>query len=128
MPCGFNSIAARSASSICSPGMKRATERRTNAVLVARSRSHGLVDPASSTFRINDIKDCGLPTADCGFGFPIGDRGLPIFDWSLAIADCHCRLPIVIADCRLPIVIADCRLVIGDFRLVIDDCDLPYST
>ena len=33
MPCGFSSAAARSASSICSPGMKRETDRRTNAVL-----------------------------------------------------------------------------------------------
>ena len=35
-----------------SPGMNRDTDLRTNAVLVARSRSHAFVDPASNTFRI----------------------------------------------------------------------------
>ena len=34
------------------PGMKRDTDRRTKAVLVARSRSHGFVEPASRTLRI----------------------------------------------------------------------------
>src|SRR6188474_2776534 len=55
IPCRFNSAAARSASSICSPGMNRETDRRTNAVFVARSRSHAFVDPESSTFRIIDM-------------------------------------------------------------------------
>jgi hypothetical protein len=35
--------------------MNRDTDLRTNARLVACSRSHGDVDPARSTFRINDM-------------------------------------------------------------------------
>ena len=48
--------AARSASSILSPGMNRDTDLRTNAALVARSRSQALVEPASRTFRITLIR------------------------------------------------------------------------
>ena len=55
IPSFFNPLAACSASSIVSPGMNADTARRTNAAFVARSRSHALVDPASSTFRITDI-------------------------------------------------------------------------
>src|SRR5687767_15988573 len=55
MPCGARSRAARSASSRSSPGMNRATDRRTKAVFVARSRSHALVEAARRTFRINDM-------------------------------------------------------------------------
>src|SRR5215510_2287505 len=43
--------AASIASSKRSPGIKAETERRTNAVFVARSRSHAFVDSASSSFR-----------------------------------------------------------------------------
>src|SRR5215207_6246699 len=60
IPSRFSSCAARNASSIVSPGMKRETDFRTNAALVARSRSHAFVDPASSTFRITDITTLSL--------------------------------------------------------------------
>src|ERR1700686_1110068 len=43
--------AAPIASSSRSPGMKVDTDRRTNAVFMARSRSHALVDIASKTLR-----------------------------------------------------------------------------
>ncbi len=51
-----NSRAARSASSIRSPGMNRDTDRRTNPYRVAWSRSQAFVDPASSVFRIKLIE------------------------------------------------------------------------
>ena len=52
MPCRFSSRAAASASSTRSPGQNLRTERRTNAALVARSRSQAFVELASRTFRI----------------------------------------------------------------------------
>ena len=50
MPCACCAAAAAIASSSRSPGMNVDTDRRTNAVRVARSRSHAFVDIASSTF------------------------------------------------------------------------------
>src|SRR5215208_4287487 len=55
MPIDRSSRAAARASSLRSPGMNLRTDRRTNAALVARSRSHGLVDPASRIFLITLI-------------------------------------------------------------------------
>src|SRR5687768_4856838 len=52
MPWPFSARAAASASSTRSPGQNLRTERRTNAALVARSRSQAFVELASSTFRI----------------------------------------------------------------------------
>ena len=54
-PDGFSALAASIASSIVSPGMNFTTERRTNFVRMARSRSHGLVDAHNNDFRITDI-------------------------------------------------------------------------
>ena len=71
IPSPDNSRAARSASSIRSPGMKRDTERRTNPYRVAWSRSHGLVDPASSAFRIKLMVN---PSRDWGLGTGAGDK------------------------------------------------------
>src|SRR4051794_26111792 len=51
MPRDSCAAAASIASSSRSPGMNVDTDRRTNAVLVARSRSHALVDIASRIFR-----------------------------------------------------------------------------
>ena len=51
MPRASCAAAAVIASSSRSPGMKVDTDRRTNAVFVARSRSHALVDIASRIFR-----------------------------------------------------------------------------
>ena len=50
----FLARAAVSASSSRSPGMNADTERRTNVVFVAWSRSHALVDAASSSLRARD--------------------------------------------------------------------------
>jgi hypothetical protein len=41
--------------------MKRATDRRTNRVRIARSRSQTLSAPASSTLRMSDIGSSGRP-------------------------------------------------------------------
>ena len=57
MPSFCCSSAASSASSIRSPGMNRVTDRRTNPHLVTWSRSHELVDAASSAFRITLIEE-----------------------------------------------------------------------
>src|SRR6186713_1425323 len=54
-PCGLIARAASIASSIRSPGMNFTTERRTNAVFVARSRIQAFVDAARSIFLITDI-------------------------------------------------------------------------
>ena len=56
MRSGCRVLAASSASSIVSPGMNLETDFRMNARLVACSRSHGDVDPASSAFRIKDMR------------------------------------------------------------------------
>ena len=55
IPCGLSACAASIASSIRSPGMNFTTERRTNAVFIARSRIHTFVDAASRAFRIKLI-------------------------------------------------------------------------
>src|SRR5258708_27587261 len=55
MPCPCCVCAAPIASSRRSPGMNVDTDRRTNAVLVARSRSHALVDIANRILRAIDI-------------------------------------------------------------------------
>ena len=68
MPCVCCAAAAAIASSSRSPGMKVDTDRRTNAVLVACSRSHALVDSARRSFRAMDIggfRDCEVLMADC---------------------------------------------------------------
>src|SRR5258708_1113926 len=51
MPCASCAAAAAIASSRRSPGMNVDTARRTNAVFVARSRSHALVDIANRIVR-----------------------------------------------------------------------------
>ena len=67
MPSFCSSFAACSASSIRSPGMNRVTDRRTNPHLVTWSRSHGLVDAASSAFLITLIEEGFLGArARCG--------------------------------------------------------------
>src|SRR5471030_350515 len=59
MPCASCTAAAAMASSRRSPGMKADTDRRTNAVFVARSRSQALVDIASNNLRATDMPgDC----------------------------------------------------------------------
>src|SRR6185503_7383850 len=69
MPWRSCPAAAVMASSSRSPGMNAETERRTNAVRVARSRSHALVDIARRALRARlitlRIADCGL-RIDCG--------------------------------------------------------------
>src|ERR1700730_12250443 len=52
MPCVCSRRAASIASSIRSPGMNRDTERITNGVLVARSRSQAMPDAPSSSLRM----------------------------------------------------------------------------
>ena len=56
MPCGFELLGGAHRVLDLFPRHEPATDRRTNAVFVAWSRSHGLVEPASRTFRINDMK------------------------------------------------------------------------
>ena len=55
MPCGFSAFAASIASSTRSPGMNFTTDRRTNAVFVARSRMKAFVDAHSRALRIKDM-------------------------------------------------------------------------
>ncbi len=55
MPCGLSAFAASIASSTRSPGMNLTTDRRTNAVFVARSRIQAFVDAQSRALRIKDI-------------------------------------------------------------------------
>src|SRR5687768_7636827 len=63
--------AAASASSSRSPGMNADTERRTNVVFVAWSRSHALVDAASSSRRAIDTFEEGPPEGG-PYGGPCG--------------------------------------------------------
>ena len=61
MPVPFSSAAAASASSAFSPGMNRVTDFLTNPHLVTWSRSHALVDAASSAFLITLIDGEPVP-------------------------------------------------------------------
>src|SRR5262249_49343741 len=84
------------ASSRRSPGMKLETDRRTNAVFVARSRSHALVDNARSSLRASPTQRRPLisPPSTCTFA-PVMVRRDILVDLLLLYASEDMRIAII---------------------------------